>query len=132
VISAKGLAEHHDFPGLKAFGRIESHCETGGVVQSETRHFALSWTPAPDVFMAIVRAHWEIENALYWYHDVSFREDAARNRPENGPANIAILRRRALDLARRDTSKGPLSIKLKRAGWSDAFLLSLLKQLGGA
>ncbi|MDP3959761.1 MAG: ISAs1 family transposase, partial [Pseudorhodobacter sp.] len=63
---------------------------------------------------------------------VSFREDAARNRKDNGPANIAILRRRALDLARRDTSKGSLSIKLKQAGWSDAFLLSLLSQLATA
>jgi len=116
VISAKGLAEHHDFPGLKAFGRIEYRRETGGIVQTETRHFALSWTPAPEVFMATVRAHWEIENALHWQLDVSFREDAARNRKDNGPANIAILRRRALDLARRDTSKGSLSIKLKRAG----------------
>ena len=132
VISAKGLAEHHDFPGLKAFGRIESRRETGGIVQTETRHFALSWTPAPEVFMATVRAHWLIENALHWQLDVSFREDAARNRKDNGPANIAILRRRALDLARRDTSKGSLSIKLKRAGWNDAFLLSLLKRLAGA
>jgi hypothetical protein len=77
--------------------------------------------------MATVRAHWEIENALHWQLDVSFREDAARNRKDNGPTNIAILRR--LDLARRDTSKGSLSIKLKRAGWSDAFLLSLLNNL---
>ena len=38
-------------------------------------------------------------------------------------------RRRALDLARRDTAKGSLSIKLKRAGWNDAFLPSLLNQL---
>jgi len=59
-------------------------------------------------------------------------EDASRNRKEHGPANIAILRRRALDLARRDNSKGSLSIKLKRAGWSDAFLLSLLNQLANA
>ena len=132
VISAKVWAEHHDFSGLKAFGRIESRRETGGIVQTETRHFALSWKPAPEVFMATVRAHWEIENALHWQLDVSFREDAARNRKDNGPANIAILRRRALDLARRDTSKGSLSIKLKWAGWSDAFLLSLLNQLGGA
>jgi len=29
----------------------------------------------------------------------------------------------------RDTSKESLSIKLKRAGWSDAFLLSFLKRL---
>jgi len=78
-----------------------------------------TWGMSAEAFMATVRAHWEIENALHWQLDVSFREDAARNRKDNGPANIAILRRRALDLARRDTSKGSLSIKMKRAGWSD-------------
>ena len=129
VVSAKGLAQYHEFPGLKAFGRIESRRETDGKMQSQTRYFALSWLPAPEVFMASVRAHWGIENALHWQLDVSFREDAARNRKDNGPANIAILRRRALDVARRDTSKGSLSIKLKRAGWDDAFLLNLLNQL---
>ena len=48
------------------------------------------------------------------------REDAAPNRKGNGPANIAALRRRALDIVRRGTSKGSLSIELKRAGWDDA------------
>ena len=72
---------------------------------------------------------WAIENALHWQLDVTFREDAARNRKDNGPANIAVLRRRALDIARRDTSKCSLTIKLKRAGWDDDFLLSLLRQL---
>ena len=129
VVSAKGLAEHHDFLGLKAFGRIESRRKTDGKVQTETRHFALSWLPVPEVFMATVRAYRGIKNALHWQLDVSFREDAARNRKDNRPTNIAILRRRALDLARRDTSKGSLSIKLKRAGWSDAFLLGLLNNL---
>jgi len=132
VISAKGFADHHDFPGLKALGRIESRRDTGGIVQIETRHFALSWTPAPDVFMATVRAHCETPNALHRQLEVSFREDAARNRKDNGPANIAIFRHRALDLARRDTFKWSLSIKLKRAGWSDAFLLSLVNQLSSA
>jgi hypothetical protein len=47
VVSAKGLAEHHDFPGLQAFGGVESRRETDGKVQTETRHFALSWLPAP-------------------------------------------------------------------------------------
>jgi len=53
----------------------------------------------------------------------------ARNYKDSGPANIAVLRRCALDLARRRTSKVSLSIKLKRAGWSHTFLLSLLNQL---
>jgi predicted transposase YbfD/YdcC len=42
------------------------------------------------------RAHWQIENALHWQLDVSLGEDAQRNRKDNGPANIAVLRRRAL------------------------------------
>ena len=73
-----------------------------------------------------------IKHALHWRLDVSFREDVARNRKDNGPTNIAILRRRALDLARQDTSKELLSFKLKRAGWSDAFLLSFLNPLADA
>ena len=129
VVSAKGLAEHHDFPGLRAFGRIESRRETDGKVVTDPGHFALSWVPAPEVLLSTVRAHWGIENALNWQRDVPFREDSARNRKDNVTANIAILRRRALDVARRDDSKGSLSIKLKRAGWSDTFPLSLLRQL---
>jgi hypothetical protein len=88
--------------------------------------------PAPDIFMATVRAHWAIGNAVHWQLDVSINKDAARNRKDHGPAHIAILRRRALDLGRRDTSKGSLSIRVRRAGFSDAFLLNLLKQLAGA
>lgn len=129
VVPAKGLAENHDFPGLKAFGRIEATREINGSITSETRYFALSWKPTPDVLIETVRSHWAIENALHWQLDVSFREDAARNRKHNGPGNIAVLRRRALDVVRRDTSKGSLSIKLKRAGWDDNFLRKLLNGL---
>jgi hypothetical protein len=31
-------------------------------VQTETRYFALSWLPAPEVFMAAARAYLGIEN----------------------------------------------------------------------
>jgi len=85
VVSARGLAEHHDFPGLKACGRIEATREVDGASTSQTRVFALSWTPTPEVLLATVRAHWAFENALQWQLDVSFREDAARNRKDNAP-----------------------------------------------
>ena len=129
VVSARGLAEHHEFPRLKGFGRIEATRETDGITTSETRFFALSWMPAPEVLQSTVRDRWTIENALHWQLDVSFREDAARNRKDNAPTNIAVLRRRALDVVRRDTSKDSLSMKISRAGWDDAFLCSLLKDL---
>jgi len=52
-----------------------------------------------------------------WFSDPRrLRKDAARNRKDNGPANISILRGRAAGVARRDTSKGSLSIKPKLAG----------------
>jgi len=66
---------------------------------------------------------------VHWQLDLSFREDAARNRKDNGPGSLAVLRRRALDVVRRDTSKGSLSIKLKKAGWSDDYLRSILNGL---
>ncbi len=47
----------------------------------------------------------------------------------NAPGNIAVLRRRALGVVRQDTSKGSLFIKLKRAGWDENFLRSILNVL---
>ncbi len=88
VVSAKELAEHHDLPNLKGFGRIESTREVDGAATSGTRYFALSWMPAPEVLLDTVRAHWAIENALHWQLDVSFREDAARSRKDNSPGNM--------------------------------------------
>jgi predicted transposase YbfD/YdcC len=129
VVSSKALAEHREFPDLKAFGRVEATRKTAEGTTSETRYFVLSWVPTPEVLLATVRAHWAIENSLHWQLDVSFREDAARNRKDNGLGTIAILRRRALDVMRRNTSKGSLSIKLIRAGWDDDFLRNDLNDL---
>jgi predicted transposase YbfD/YdcC len=129
VVKAPGIAEYHDFPGLKAFGRIEARRIIDGRTETDVRIFALSRELAPAALLESVRAHWDIENGLHWQLDVTLREDAARNRKDNGPATIAVLRRRALDVARRDTSKGSLAVKLKRAGWDHDFLLRMLGQM---
>jgi len=129
VIDAKDLGTYHEFPGLKAFGRIVATREFGGKKEEDVRFFVLSKKLAPKILLETARAHWQIENALHWQLDVSFGEDGARNRKDHGPANIAVLRRRALDVARRDTSKGSLTTKLKRAGWDDQFLLKVLAQM---
>lgn len=129
VVDAKGLAEYHGFKGLKAFGRIEATRQIDGKTTTNVRIFALSRKLSPQALLETARAHWQIENALHWQLDVSFGEDAARNRKDNGPANIAVLRRRALDVARLDQSKGSLTTKLKRAGWNNAFMLKLLCQM---
>jgi len=129
VVEAKGLAEHHEFLGLTAFGRLEATRVIDGKIETDVRIFVLSRKLSPKALLATARDHWGIENKLHWQLDVSFGEDAARNRKDNGPANIAVIRRRALDVARLDKSKGSLTAKLKRAGWNDEFMLNLLNQM---
>ena len=62
------------------------------------RIFALPRELSPQLLLETARAHWQ--------NDGLFGEDSARNRKDNGPTNIAVLRRRALDAARLDESKG--------------------------
>ena len=65
VVSAKSLGDYHEFPRLKAFGRIEATREVNGKTTSETRYFALSWMPTPNIPLTTVRDHWLIENTLH-------------------------------------------------------------------
>jgi hypothetical protein len=76
--------------------------------------------------LQVARTHWTIENQLHWVLDVAFEEDRARSRKDNAPQNLALLRKLALNIARHHPAKGSMKKKLKRAGWDDAFLLSML------
>jgi hypothetical protein len=63
VVDAKGMAEHHEFAGLKAFGRVESTRTTDGETETEVRFYALSRKLTPRQLLATARAHWQIERA---------------------------------------------------------------------
>ena len=58
--------------------------------------------------------------------------DPRHFREDNGPTNIAVLRRRALAPIRPEPSKASLSMKLQRAGWDDAFRPSIPKRIAEA
>lgn len=74
VVAAKGLAEHHELPGLKAFGRVTATREIDGKITTDVRIFALSKKLSPTTLLATARAHWQIENALHGQLDLSFGE----------------------------------------------------------
>ena len=121
------LDERHHWPGLRAIGKVVATREVGDKTSCQTRYFLISAPLSPERFLSITRAHWSIENSLHWVLDVSMNEDAARNRKDNGPENLSILRRIALNLARSEPSKGSMRGKLKRAGWQDTFMLELIR-----
>ncbi|MFZ0610294.1 MAG: ISAs1 family transposase, partial [Xanthobacteraceae bacterium] len=127
VAPAGAMAEQHQFPGLQAVARITS--KRGGDTIVE-RYFLLSRQWRPPELLRIVRSHWSIENSLHWPLDVLLDEDLARSRKDNAPANLAVLRRLALNVARaHPDSKTSLRGKLKRARWDDAFLLDILRHM---
>lgn len=127
VAAAGATAERHEFPGLQAVAKITSKRNGDKIVEP---YFLLSrqWRPAE--MLRIVRSHWSIENSLHWPLDVLLDEDLARSRKDNAPANLAVLRRLALNVARaHPDTKTSLRGKLKRAGWDDAFLLDMLRHM---
>ncbi len=75
------------------------------------------------------RSHWSIENQLHWVLDVIFDEDGNRARKDNAPENLAILRGLAVNVLRTHPSRISMRQKIKRAGWDDSFLLSMLGQM---
>jgi predicted transposase YbfD/YdcC len=122
------LQEHHAWPGLWAIGKVTAARETPIKTSIETRYFLMSQALTPERFLAIVRAHWGIENGLHWVLDVTMNEDQMRNRKDNGPENLALLRRLALNLAALEPSKDSMRGKLKCAGWDNQFLAQMLAQ----
>jgi predicted transposase YbfD/YdcC len=124
VAVVKEMAQEHDFPGLQAVARITSKRGKDDTVE---RYFLMSQPYSPAEVLGIVRTHWTIENGLHWPLDVVLDEDLARNRKDNGPANLAVMRRLALNIARaHPDTKTSLRAKLKRAGWNDTFLFDLI------
>lgn len=61
-----------------------------------------------------VRMHWGVEST-HWSLDVTFREDANRTRKGKAPENLALLRRLALNVVKKDKERfAKRSLKAKR------------------
>ena len=120
------LQQAHHWPGLAAIGKVVRVRETAAKTTTETAYYLLSSALSSERFNEVVRSHWGVENRLHWRLDVVMNEDQDRSRMDNGPHNLAVLRHMALNVMQKDTSKGSLRGKFKRAGWDDTYLARLL------
>jgi len=121
------LQKQHQWPGLKAIGKVVRLRETAEKTTTETAYYLLSRALSPERFNEVVRQHWGIENSLHWRLDVVMNEDQDRTRMGHGPHNLAVLRHMAINAMQKEGSKGSLRGKFKRAGWDDGFLYRLLE-----
>jgi predicted transposase YbfD/YdcC len=120
------LQDDHQWPGLKAVGKVVRTRETSTKTTTETAYYLLSTELSPERLNEVVREHWGVENRLHWRLDVIMNEDQDRTRLGHGPENLAILRHMALNAMQKEGSKGSLRGKFKHAGWNDAFLSKIL------
>jgi predicted transposase YbfD/YdcC len=121
------IQDYKAWSGLRSLVKITAERRLASKIEVETRYFIASLPPDPVQLLQVVRAHWQIENAFHWILDVAFREDDSRVRKDHAPRNLALLRRLALNLLKREASlKVGIKAKRLRAGWDAPYLLKVL------
>jgi predicted transposase YbfD/YdcC len=111
---------------LAAVARVESWRTLDGKTTHKVRAYALSRRAPPAEVLRVVRRHWTIENDLHWQLDVFLDEDHSTSRKNNGPANLAVIRRLALNVLRAEPTNRPLRHKGLLARWNDNELIKLI------
>ena len=90
----------------------------------------LQFPPQTVPLLAATRDHWRIENSLHWVLDVAFREDESRLRKSHVARNMAVMRRLANSLLRRDTqTRMGIANKRLKAGRNSAYMERILLTL---
>ena len=128
VVPAPGLARTW-VQGLTTVARVVSERTIDGKTTREERLFIASRRFAPFDFLDIVRKHWDIENGSHWQQDVVFHEDLARNRKDNSPRNLALLRRLTANILNMTPDKASTRGKRLEAAWNEEFFLDALTHM---
>jgi predicted transposase YbfD/YdcC len=116
-----------EWKNLTTLVRIQRERRINDQVTTQSAYFISSRSASAAHFLEAVRGHWAIENQLHWSLDVTFREDHNQTRTGFAAENLALIRRLALMLLKRETSvKMGLQTKRLRAGWHHDYLLKIL------
>jgi predicted transposase YbfD/YdcC/transposase len=107
-IDVDWLQKDHHWPGLAAIRKVERTPEEPDKTTRETAYYLLSTALSSERFLEVVRSRWGVEKQLHWRLDVVMNEDQQRNRSDNGPHNLTVLRHMALNVMQRDPSVGSL------------------------
>jgi predicted transposase YbfD/YdcC len=127
VPTPAGLPGRSAWPSLRAVGMSVAERTIGETTTAETRYFILSRMVSAAALAGLTRAHWSIENNLHWQLDVTFAEDANRVSGRTAAENLGLLRRLAVSLLKRESSKLSLKCKRIRAAINNNYLETVLR-----
>lgn len=123
------FTERKEWADLRSFVCVEAVREVDGKVSRERRYYISDLNTDAETMLRYVRGHWGIENKLHWSLDVTFREDALRQRAGHSAENLSRIRRLAINLLRQDKSvKVGAKAKRLKASLQQEYLLKVLCQ----
>ena len=128
ISNLKYITKKEEWEGLKSIVRVDSVREDkkSQKIEEQTRYYICSVKDCKTISQGI-RAHWGIENKLHWTLDMVMNEDKSSKRDGYAAQNFSMVNKIALNILRKEESKGSLRRKRKRAGWNNDFLWSMLK-----
>lgn len=121
-----GYVDNKRWLGIKSVIKITSTREIAEKIETQER-FYISSLDVNNDFNTLIRSHWCVENNLHWVLDMVFREDEQRKRAKHAAQNFSIVRKIALNLLKKDTTKGSLKSKRLKAAWNKQFLIDIIK-----
>jgi len=109
----KWMDARKDWAKMTGIGMVIRKVQLGDK-ETEERQFHFGSVDDVKDYADAVRMHWGVEST-HWSLDVTFREDANRTRKGKAPENLALLRRLALNVVKKDKEKyAKRSLKAKR------------------
>ena len=126
ITGTRRFPGEYRFPKIAAIIKIEARVEHKQLCSREYRYYIASRALTAEQANQAVRDHWQIENALHWVLDVTFKEDLARVRKGRGAQNMAIVRHFAINLVRNAKDKRSIKLRRKCAAWDTNYLETLL------
>jgi len=123
------IRNYEGWADLQTIVRVQRERRLKDKTETEMAYYISSLPADAEQLLAATRFHWAVENSLHWVLDVIFREDDARARVGHAAHNLAILRQMALNIIKKDSSKGSIRTKRFKAGLDISFLEKLLDQI---
>lgn len=123
------IRNYEGWADLQTIVRVQRERRVAGKTEIDTAYYISSLPAEAEPLLNATRFHWAVENSLHWVLDVIFREDDSRVRLGHAAHNMAILRQLALNIIKKDSSKGSIRTKRFKAGLDITFLERLLEQI---
>lgn len=129
LIDKTWLDKTYQWSGLQSIIKVTAqvHEKSTGKESVETRWYISSLDLNAEQALNAVRSHWQVES-MHWMLDMTFREDESRIRKKQGPLVFNVMRKIAMALFKKDTTKSAsMARKKKMAGLDDDYRSTLLE-----